>query len=83
LGTRTAEKKYTEAFLAGFDGGDVARDAAADDDQVLFHSLGGIAPGGDAQMACRSSKAVSEEICGHCHGRKGLGLRGVVGEELD
>jgi hypothetical protein len=27
---------YIESFLASFDGGDVARDAAADDDQVLF-----------------------------------------------
>jgi hypothetical protein len=35
IGTVTGTS-YIESFLASFDGGDVARDAAADDNQVLL-----------------------------------------------
>jgi hypothetical protein len=67
---------YIEALLAGLDGSNIARDAAADDDQVLLGSLAGVEPGGDLQMAGGSSEAVSAQISRHCHGgRRVLGLR--------
>jgi hypothetical protein len=53
-------KAHIEAFLASLDGGDVARNAAADDDKVLFESLRCIVPGSDSEMADGNSKARSK-----------------------